>query len=260
MICTPVRRKCVASSYRVKCKRMIHSEPPLFQHVDSPPVPIFAPCLPAFLPSRHTATVQDRLQASSKKRGTKAAPGFVPDGAPVAGVGEEGEEPKASEEEGVPSPPNSLLPPTRDGGSGDDDGERPAGDMATTRPRLCLWQRRGGGNGEWTAGGSVGPLARRREVTFRGGDDHNDGKLSTTPPEGAAAAAAAATLATAAIALERENAGGGGGVGGGARIGGGQGLGNVLRPDFLQLSYAMKKSPVRGGGSGSQRGQVRKKH
>ncbi|CAN0386889.1 unnamed protein product, partial [Ectocarpus fasciculatus] len=43
--------------------------------------------------------LEDRLQASSKKRGTKAAPGFVPDGAPVAGVREEGEEPKASEEE-----------------------------------------------------------------------------------------------------------------------------------------------------------------
>ncbi|CAN0541160.1 unnamed protein product, partial [Ectocarpus sp. 12 AP-2014] len=34
-----------------------------------------------------------------------------------------------------------------------------------------------------------------------------------------------------------------------------EGLGCVLRPDFIQLSYAMKKSPIRGGRSGSQWGQ-----
>ncbi|CAN0541168.1 unnamed protein product, partial [Ectocarpus sp. 12 AP-2014] len=105
--------------------------------------------------------LEDRLQESSKI--TKAARSFVPDGAAdVVAVGEEeGEEPKARDEVGVPSPPNSL-PPTRDGGGsggsgGDEDGEQPAaGDMATTRPRLCLWQRRVGGNGGWTATGGSG--------------------------------------------------------------------------------------------------------
>lgn len=148
------------------------------------------------------------------------------------------------------------------GGGGDDDdaGERPAGDMATTSPRLFLWQPREGGAS--TGGDGLPP--RRREVTFRDGGARDDGagKPSTIPPVGAISETEATTAAAAAVALEGQEERAGGGTG---RVGGGSG--NVLRPDFIQLSYAMKKAPVGGCGGaggggigsehGAQRGQVR---
>lgn len=159
------------------------------------------------------------------------------------------------------------------GGDGYDPvGPRPGGDMATTRPRLFLWEPRGSGEGA----GGYGPLPRRREVTFRDGEAEEDGggggggggRPSMAPPVGASAnsPATVAAVPAAAVALaghrEREAAAAAAaGVGSVAtgRVGGGSGN-MVLRPDFIQLSYAMKKGPTRGGAagaSGAQWGQVR---
>lgn len=188
-----------------------------------------------------------------------------------ATLAEEGEE--AGTRGGVLSstPPSpAAAPPSTWGSSrsGGDVAERPAGDMATTRPRLCLWQPRRRNAGV----GGDGLPPRRREVTFRDceaaseGISGGGGKVPTTPPTGAATAAAAATtVALAATAAawgteEEKTTGGGDG-----RVDGGSGN-LLLRPDFIQLSYAMNKSPTRSDCAGRagviserevQRGQVR---
>ena len=178
-----------------------------------------------------------------------------------------------------PPPPLSAALSTRGGyrlcggggggGNDDDDAvERPAGDMATTSPRLFLWELREGG----VSTGGDGLPPRRREVTFRGGGEARDDgggaggdkPTTTTTPVGAdgdTPANAVAGAAAAVVALQ-EARGGGGGT---ERVGGGSG--SVLRPDFIQLSYAMKKAPDGGCGGGgrsgvdaergAQRGQVR---
>ncbi|CAM9510658.1 unnamed protein product [Pylaiella littoralis] len=168
--------------------------------------------------------LEDRLQASRRGRpGVESRSASAP-----ATFAEEGEETKTRDDVLCSTPPSTAVAPSRRGssGGGSDVGERPAGDMATTRPRLCLWQpprERAG------AGGDGSPL-RRREVTFR--------DCEAVADEAAA---------------EGISGGGGGGKkttgGGGGRVGGGSG--NVLlRPDFIQLSYAMNKSYGRGGCAG----------
>ncbi|CAM9800180.1 unnamed protein product, partial [Scytosiphon promiscuus] len=161
-------------------------------------------------------------------------------------------------------PPLVAAPALRAaGGNGSGDGgEEPAGDMATSRPRLFLWRQprqRPGWVGGTAGAGGKGPPARHREVTFGYGEEekYGSGTLSSSTPIEAPDGHSAAGATTALLldgGGESAVVGNGAGDGGGGRVGGGSG--SVLRPDFIQLSYAMKKSPVRGGSApNGQRGQ-----
>lgn len=130
--------------------------------------------------------------------------------------------------------------------SGSESGEKPAGHMATSRPRLFLWQR------------TDGRAPPRRVVTFHDGlETAGDGKtpgVAEAKSSGVAASTAdkgheeTKRLEVVSEVPGRE----------GERVCGevGRRLGQLSRADFIQLSYGMKKFPARGdaGGVGSSEG------
>lgn len=231
-------------------------------------------------PVSPTCLPQDRLQASKRRRTSAAVNVDSPVSDTAATAEEAGED--VTTGQGVLPPMPLTTPPvaasstrgssSSNGGGGgggggydDDAGEKPSGDMATTTPRLFLWEPREGR----ASTGREGLPARRREVTFRGDGEARDNngagdRPSTIPPAGVGAETAGTAAGGGAASAVMASEGQGERVGGGSgRVGGGSG--SVLRPDFIQLSYAMKKAPDAGRGAvgrgidaerGAQRGQV----
>ena len=118
-----------------------------------------------------------------------------------------------------------------------ENGEEPAGNMATSRPRLFLWQRADG----------RGPP--KRVVTFHDGSGR-DGESKSSGVAASAADKGREESKRSEIVpevLDREERASGEA---------GRRSGQLSRADFIQLSYAMKNVPARGntGGVGSSEG------
>lgn len=196
-------------------------------------LPVLVWCACVLCPPVHDYIQQDCLHtsananatkgfASSAASGTSTGVGMAQEGAPTAQL-----RPAETAE--------ALAEPLQ---SGSENGEESAGNMATSRPRLFLWQRMDG----------RGPP--RRVVTFHDGSARDgEGKSS-----GVAASAAdkghdetkRSEIVPEVLDREEDRAAGEAG----------KRSGQLSRADFIQLSYAMKNVPSRGdtGGVGSSEG------
>lgn len=170
------------------------------------------------------------MGASQTANGCLAAAG--------AGLGDAGKRDRISL-----SPTTKIAQKAVTGGSGDGgDGGLLGGDMATSRPRLFLWERP--------------DQPSRRAVTFSVGAAGDD--VVQSHSAGLAADVASNGLETrgpAAVSIPS----GGGQSGGNRKVIDvvQQSTGRISRPDFIQISYAMKKVPVGGKDRGldvAQRG------
>lgn len=201
--------------------------------------------MPSYSIRPPTTVQQDCLHASANANATKD---FASDAVPGtdADVGRTQENARTAQLRQAETT-GALVEPSQ---PGSENGEEPAGNMATSRPRLFLWQRADG----------RGPP--RRVVTFhdgsgRDGKGKNSGVAASTADKGLEETKRS-EMAPEVLEHEEERAGGGVG----------RPSGQLSRADFIQLSYAMKNVPARGdtGGVGSSdrvachgawRGQVR---